>query len=311
MGKIIIKKYTEEYKEQIIDLILDIQQNEFQIPIKKEDQPDLSDIANFYQSGSGNFWVAVNQDCVVGTIALIDIGNKQGALRKMFVKSAYRGKIYNVAKSLLQTAIEWTKKHNMQAIYLGTTEKFLAAHRFYEKNQFIQLPKENLPVTFPVMKVDTKFYKLQIEKGFEIMIITDPKDREKAYAIRREVFVAEQNVPEELELDANDKQESTKHVLLVDQEQNAVGAARFRPYSDGVLKIERVAVVAKERGNGSGKMIMKAIEDEARKIGYQSMKLAAQLHARKFYEQLGFEAKGEKYFEAGIEHIDMLKNIEK
>lgn len=163
MEKIIIKEYAEEYKEQIINLILDIQQNEFQIPITKEDQPDLSDIENFYQSGSGNFWIAVNQNCVVGTIALIDIGNGQGALRKMFVKSAYRGKIYNTAKFLLQTAIEWAKKHKMQEIYLGTTEKFLAAHRFYEKNQFIQLPKENLPKNFPVMKVDTRFYKLHLE----------------------------------------------------------------------------------------------------------------------------------------------------
>lgn len=311
MEEITIKEYTEAYKEQIINLILDIQQNEFQIPITQEDQPDLSDIANFYQSGSGNFWVAVDQECVVGTIALIDIGNGQGVLRKMFVKSSYRGKIHNTAKALLQTAIEWVKKHNMQELYLGTTEKFLAAHRFYEKNQFIQLPKENLPRNFPVMKVDTRFYKLQIERenGFQTIIITDQIDREKAYAIRREVFVAEQKVPEELELDAYDTQESTKHVLLVDQEHNAVATARFRPYSDGMLKIERVAVLAKMRGTGSGKMIMEAIENEARKTGYQSMKLSAQTHARKFYERLGFEAKGEIYLEAGIEHIDMFKNI--
>ena len=309
MEEIIIKEYTEVYKEQIINLILDIQQNEFQIPITKEDQPDLKNIANFYQSGSGNFWVAIDQECVVGTIALIDIGNKQGTLRKMFVKSAYRGKAYNAAKSLLQTAIEWAKNHDMQEIYLGTTEKFLAAHRFYEKNQFLQLPKENLPVNFPVMNVDTRFYKLQIENGFKIMIITDPKDREKAYAIRREVFVAEQKVPEELELDAYDEEESTKHVLLVEQEQNAMGTARFRPYGNGVLKIERVAVLAENRGNGSGKMIMEAIEAEAEKAGYHLMKLSAQIHAKKFYERLGFESKGETYLEAGIEHVDMFKNI--
>ena len=143
----------------------------------------------------------------------------------------------------------------------------------------------------------------------KVIMITDDKDREKAYAIRREVFVKEQNVPEELELDAYDKQESTKHVLLVDQEQKAVGTARFRPYGNGVLKIERVAVLAKKRGNGSGKMIMETIEVEARKAGYQWMKLSAQIHAKKFYERLGFEAQGETYLEAGIEHVDMFKNI--
>lgn len=143
----------------------------------------------------------------------------------------------------------------------------------------------------------------------KIMIITDPKDLEKAYAIRREVFVAEQKVPEELEMDAYDKAESTKHMLLVDQTNNAVGTARFRPYGNGVLKIERVAVLAKNRGTGAGKMIMEAIEAEAEKAGYQSMKLSAQIHAKKFYERLGFQAQGEIYLEAGIEHIDMFKSL--
>lgn len=122
-------------------------------------------------------------------------------------------------------------------------------------------------------------------------------------------MVAEQNVPEALELDANVEQESTKHVLLIDQDQNIVGTARFRQYNDEVLKIERVAVLAKKRGTGAGKMIMKAIEAEAKKTGYLSMKLSAQIHARKFYERLVFVTKGETYLEAGIEHIDMFKNI--
>jgi hypothetical protein len=44
------------------------------------------------------------------------------------------------------------------AIYLGTTAEFIAAHKFYEKNGFTEVPKANLPETFPVMAVDTKFY---------------------------------------------------------------------------------------------------------------------------------------------------------
>ena len=162
MANIVIQSYTENYKEQIIDLILTIQQSEFQIPITKDDQPDLSNIPNFYQSQNGNFWTAIDQDVVLGTIALLDIGNGEGALRKMFVKAPYRGKTHNVANALLQTAIEWAKKHEMRNIYLGTTEKFLAAHRFYEKNKFVQITKAGLPETFPVMKVDTRFYQLHI-----------------------------------------------------------------------------------------------------------------------------------------------------
>lgn len=162
MEAVVIKNYTEVYKDDIIDLILSIQQKEFNVSITREDQPDLSDIANFYQSGSGNFWIALCKDRVVGTIALLDIGNHHGALRKMFVQAAFRGSKYNVAKSLLQQLITWSKEHHVYDIYLGTTEKFLAAHRFYEKNGFLQIDKETLPGTFPVMKVDKKFYKCHV-----------------------------------------------------------------------------------------------------------------------------------------------------
>ncbi|MEN6386453.1 MAG: GNAT family N-acetyltransferase [Phycisphaerales bacterium] len=163
MGEVLITKYADKYRKDVIDLILSIQQKEFNIPITKEDQPDLSDIANFYQSGNGNFWVAFNNGKVVGTIALINLGNHQGVLRKMFVKATFRGSKYNVAKSLLHQLIIWSSEHDLYEIYLGTTEKFLAAHRFYEKNGFVQVDKVLLPDTFPFMQVDTSFYKLKIE----------------------------------------------------------------------------------------------------------------------------------------------------
>lgn len=76
-----------------------------------------------------------------------------------------------------------------------------------------------------------------------------------------------------------------------------------------MLKVERVAVLKEQRGTGAGRGIMEAIEAEARKSGYQGMKLGAQLHARKFYECLGFQAQGEIYLDAGIEHVDMVKKI--
>jgi GNAT superfamily N-acetyltransferase len=157
--EISVREYSERYKDEIIDLILDIQRNEFNIPIRKEDQPDLSDVPGFYQHGAGNFWVALCNDRVVGTISLVDLGHNQLALRKMFVKFAYRGSRYGTAGILLQKSVEWAKQNRIKDIYLGTTEKFLAAHRFYEKSGFIQICKEELPLGFPVMKVDTRFYR--------------------------------------------------------------------------------------------------------------------------------------------------------
>ena len=60
MKEIIIKQYTKDYMEDVITLILAIQQKEFNVPITREDQPDLSDVENFYQSGNGNFgWLCM------------------------------------------------------------------------------------------------------------------------------------------------------------------------------------------------------------------------------------------------------------
>lgn len=133
--------------------------------------------------------------------------------------------------------------------------------------------------------------------------------RKEGYAIRRKVFIEEQNVPEELELDEYDTQPDTTHVLLVDHEGKAVGTARFRPYSGGLMKVERVAVLAAQRGRGAGKSIMEAIARQAEKQGYTGMKLGAQLHAREFYERLGYQAQGDIYLDAGIDHIDMIKKL--
>ncbi|MGZ8552388.1 MAG: GNAT family N-acetyltransferase, partial [Chitinophagaceae bacterium] len=80
-----VDTYSDSYKQPIIDLILDIQRNEFGVAITLEDQPDLENIPSFYQKNDGNFWVAVVENTVAGTIALLDIGNARGALRKMFV----------------------------------------------------------------------------------------------------------------------------------------------------------------------------------------------------------------------------------
>jgi N-acetylglutamate synthase-like GNAT family acetyltransferase len=156
---ITLREYSSDYQSQILDLILSIQQDEYNIPISKEDQPDLLNIESVYQSKNGNFWIALYQREVVGTIALIDIGNRQVALRKMFVKKEYRGKTFQTASLLLHNAIAWAKTKEVKEIYLGTTLQFVAAHRFYEKHHFENVELDKLPTNFPVMQVDKKFYK--------------------------------------------------------------------------------------------------------------------------------------------------------
>jgi N-acetylglutamate synthase-like GNAT family acetyltransferase len=161
----IIRKYQAQDQSAVIDLILNIQRNEFDIEINVEDQPDLKDIEQFYQQGNGNFWVAVNDDSVIGTVAMLDIGTNALALRKMFVSAEYRGKQHNIAQSLLDLAISWAIEQGVHHIYLGTTSQFLAAHRFYEKNLFEEIEIQALPLGFPRMQVDSKFYQLKLPAG--------------------------------------------------------------------------------------------------------------------------------------------------
>lgn len=159
-----IAGYEDKYRSSVLDLILNIQRGEFGMEITAEDQPDLADINGFYKTGNGNFWVALEDDEVGGTIALKDIGNAQIALRKMFVAREWRGRERGVAVSLLQTALTWAKDRGVSEIFLGTTPHFLAAHKFYERNGFEEIPKTSLPKNFPVMTVDTRFYSMSTSR---------------------------------------------------------------------------------------------------------------------------------------------------
>lgn len=156
-----ILKFGPKHQTGVQDLIVSIQQNEFGVPITLDAQPDLKNIADFYQHGSGDFWVALDGGVVIGTTALLDIGNLQTALRKMFVSVSHRGQ-KGVANLLLQTAFDHAKSQDVGEIFLGTTAKFLAAHRFYEKHGFELVDAHALPKTFPRMEVDTRFYRLEV-----------------------------------------------------------------------------------------------------------------------------------------------------
>jgi GNAT superfamily N-acetyltransferase len=159
---IVIDEYQMIYQAQIVELILDIQRIEFKLDITIEKQPDLLAIPEYYQHSSGNFWVAFIDNLLVGTIALVDIGNQQVALRKMFVGRSFRGKDFGIAQKLLKHSIQWCHQNNLKEILLGTTPQFKAAHRFYEKNNFRKIIRKNLPSSFPIMSVDKIFYQYQI-----------------------------------------------------------------------------------------------------------------------------------------------------
>ena len=154
-----IRPFRPGDDDAVVGVILPIQREEFGIAITAADQPDLADIPGWYQVGGGQFWLAELGGEAVGTVALKDIGGSALALRKMFVKPTARGPV-GAAQALLDTALDHARANGVASIWLGTTDRFKAAHRFYEKNGFLRVEAEALPDAFPRMAVDTRFYRL-------------------------------------------------------------------------------------------------------------------------------------------------------
>lgn len=161
---IAIRPYEGADAGIVVDLVLGIQRDEFGIDITAADQPDLLDVPTFYRRGDGNFWVAIANGEIVGTIGLLDIGNNQGALRKMFVRPAWRGGGKGVASRLMACLMDWAAAHSIGQVYLGTTQLFKAAHRFYARQGFVEIGRESLPAAFPVMALDTRFFARDLSK---------------------------------------------------------------------------------------------------------------------------------------------------
>lgn len=135
-------------------------------------------------------------------------------------------------------------------------------------------------------------------------------DEEKYYNdcvdIRKKVFVEEQGVPENKELDEYEK-ESLNVVLLFND--SPAGTVRYRKIDDSTIKVERMAVLKEYRGMGFGNNLMNFVHIHARKSGYHWAKLGAQTHAVKFYTNLGYEESSKEYMDVGIPHVDMIKKL--
>ena len=120
-----------------------------------------------------------------------------------------------------------------------------------------------------------------------VRVAEDPADREACFAVRKEVFVAEQGVPPEIEYDAYD--EGAVHVLAVREDGLPLGTGRLLHGADAAL--------------------VRAVEDAARERGLTGVDLHAQTHALGFYERLGYQAYGPEFPDAGMPHRAMRRAL--
>lgn len=124
-----------------------------------------------------------------------------------------------------------------------------------------------------------------------------------AFSVRVKVFVDEQKVPPEEEIDQFE--DVATHFVVYDHGK-PIGAGRLREL-DGYGKLERICIAADYREKGIGKLIMDTIEAEGKNQGYHGFKLNSQTQAIGFYRKLGYEVCSDEFLDAGIPHVTMKK----
>jgi predicted GNAT family N-acyltransferase len=130
---------------------------------------------------------------------------------------------------------------------------------------------------------------------------------EGASALRRAVFIEEQNIPEELEWDALDA--AVLHAVARNRIGQVIATGRLLPAEDGISHIGRMAVHRNLRSGGHGAAVMQVLEETARLRGDHVVALNAQRSAERFYARLGYVPHGEAFEEAGIPHIEMRRPL--
>jgi GNAT superfamily N-acetyltransferase len=298
MADVVIEPYRDRYEKEVGEFIVSIQHDEFGVPITLKDQPDLKRIPDFYQKGTGNFWVALHPGKIVGTIALIDIGDGQVALRKMFVDKAFRGKPYAVGQSLLDVAIEWMEKRSVSHVFLGTLEKFEAARKFYVKNGFVQIPENQLPKSFPRMGFDTMFFakKISVAGSNGVSVFEYSPEYQPWFEKLNRDWIEKYFWMEPVDFQV--LQNPTEHIishggtiLMATCDKEIAGTVALKFVDNGVYEFTKMAVDEKFQGKKIGQALADAAIEKARELGgkriilYSNTKLVP---AISLYRKIGF-----------------------
>jgi len=157
--------FRPDLQAGIIDLILHIQNVEYQVGISLDDQPDLLDIEGSYVSPGGGFWAALNDTGqVIGTIGLQLKAEKIGVLKKFFVSTDYRGGKSGCASRLFDTLLQFSQARGIETIVLDTPSVATRSHAFYRRNGFRQISEAELPVQYDYPNRDSLFFRRDTEQ---------------------------------------------------------------------------------------------------------------------------------------------------
>lgn len=155
-----IETYSGKYDDEIISLILAIQNEEAKIDLSLQEQPDLLHIGESYQQNGGEFWLAMADGMVIGTIGLMLKERNCAVLKKFFVKKEYRSQ--KVGLALYEELIKYAKRANVKHIILDTPSVAKASHKFYEKAGFCKISTAELPISYVYPDRESLLYMLDL-----------------------------------------------------------------------------------------------------------------------------------------------------
>jgi len=143
-------------------------------------------------------------------------------------------------------------------------------------------------------------------RKFIYKIVTDGVDLQQAFEVRRQVFVREQDISEDLVFDGNDRE--ALHMVVKDGER-VIGTARVQFLTDKQAKLERMAILRRYRRKGIGKEMLLFLDTVWKDKQVQQVIIHAQLDVVPFYKLCGFDELGLPFQEAGMKHIEMRKQV--
>ncbi len=155
-----IETYSGKYSDEIISLILDIQNNESKINLSLQEQPDLLDISRSYQQNGCEFWIALSDGKVIGTIGLMLKERHCAIMKKFFVKREFRSQ--KVGLALYNKLLKFAENAGIKYIILDTPAVSHTSHRFYEKAGFRKIDASKLPIEYLYPDRDSLLYMLDV-----------------------------------------------------------------------------------------------------------------------------------------------------
>lgn len=153
---------TPQHQAQLVDLIHYCQNIEAQLNIKMAEQADIFEIPTYYQATGGEFWLALDQQQVVGSIALLPLTTHTAVLKKFFTYPKYRGQPQRLGAQLFQTFLAFAQQHQYHTIVLDTPEGEPRSHTFYEHHGFHQIARSELTTPYAFPDRNSRLYRLSL-----------------------------------------------------------------------------------------------------------------------------------------------------